>query len=52
MSKIKYCECDKKQTIRHIVDTYSKTKFVGDIGKLHKVEPKSIQWLENQEVHF
>lgn len=47
-----YCDCGEIQTVRHIVDTCPRTKFVGGIDKLHNAKPETITWLANLVVQL
>jgi len=40
-------ECDQRQTMNHVVNTCSLTKFEGGLNLLHKADNDAGMWLES-----
>ena len=41
------CDCGQRQTMDHIVDTCSLTKFEGGLNLLHEADDDAVVWLES-----
>ena len=41
------CDCGRRQTVNHIVDTCPLTKFEGGLNLLHEADDDAVIWLES-----
>lgn len=46
------CECGQLQTIKHIAEVCSLTKYEGGTEELHKGDSETQEWLRSLEVRL
>ena len=47
LARSRSCDCGQQQTMNHIVDMCSLTKFEGGLNLLHKADDDAVIWLES-----